>query len=86
MVERIEELGAELKGCFSRWSQGSACILEIARSRFACPGPFTNPVPLFPNAVPMPSAPITGGLLKQDALKYPLSFDSTDPALHQLVF
>jgi len=32
----------------------------------------------------MPSAPITGGVVKQDALKYPLSFDFDRSPLHKL--
>src|SRR5580765_8558235 len=37
------------------------------------------PVALSPNAVPTPSAPMTGGVVKQEALKYPCNFDSIDP-------
>lgn len=44
-------------------------------------GPSEIPDPLFPNAVPMPSAPTIGGVVKQDVLKYFVSFFSTDPEL-----
>src|SRR5580698_8308746 len=51
------------------------------RSILNCPGPLTIPVLLFPNAVPMPSAPITGGVVKHDVLKYPSSLLLTEPAV-----
>src|SRR5690242_18966639 len=47
----------------------SLIVLDSARSKFAWPGPSTIPVPLFPNAVAMPSTPTAGGEVKQDALK-----------------
>ena len=59
-------------------------VLVKARSRFACPGPLTIPVALFPNPVPTPSDPIIGGVVKHFALKLPPNFDCTDPSLDQL--
>jgi hypothetical protein len=40
-----------------------------AKSKFDCPGPFTIPVELLPNALPIPSEPMTGGVVKHGALK-----------------
>src|SRR3954454_13359511 len=57
----------------------STTVFENEISILACPGPATIPVALFQNDVPMPSAPITGGLVKQLASKYPFSLDMTEP-------
>src|SRR5437660_946192 len=47
--------------------KGIFLMIEISKS--CCAGPFTFPMPPLPNAVAAPSAPITGGAVKQDALK-----------------
>src|SRR3954462_13533772 len=57
----------------------STTVFENEISILACPGPSTIPVALFPNDVPMPSALITGGLVKQLASKYPFSLVATEP-------
>src|SRR6516164_10913023 len=59
--------------------QTSATTFDAPRSTFACPGPSTIPVPLSPKVVPIPSAPITGGVVKQAVLKYPSNLLVSDP-------
>ena len=65
----IEKFGTKLNAAFLDGANSTRTVFESARSRFACPGPSTIPVALSPNAVPMPSAPIIGGVVKQEALK-----------------
>jgi hypothetical protein len=51
------------------FGHGIGMFRMTLKSMLNCPGPSTIPVALSPKAVPMPSAPITGGLVKHDLLK-----------------
>jgi hypothetical protein len=59
MIQSVVKLRPKLKIAFAM-TQLNPTFFKKARSRFACPGPSTIPVALFPNAVPIPSAPTTG--------------------------
>ena len=54
VVQCIVKLGAKFKTALLT-SQFNTTVLMNEGSRLACPGPFTIPVALFPNAVPIPS-------------------------------
>ena len=43
--------------------------------------PATFPIPPLPNAVAAPSAPITGGAVKHELLKYPFRRLVTEPLI-----